>query len=177
MYRWSSVWQGFCDRWSILSIKKKKSLTGGSILSRWSAWPIVSIDSIGIDLSIHRWLCPSMILGLILVVSVLSVNPGYSLLCLSLLSLLLISSQHNFPFWAFMLIFYVDSAVLFSHYLCSVLIFCFIPALLCAYFSLFCSLLNYLGCFQKCLFRISRNKGFYTEFTLFRTILRIFFTK
>jgi hypothetical protein len=28
---------------------------------RWSAWPIVSIDSIGIDPSIHRRLCPTML--------------------------------------------------------------------------------------------------------------------
>jgi hypothetical protein len=27
---------------------------------RWSAWPIVSIDSIGIDPSIHRRLCPPL---------------------------------------------------------------------------------------------------------------------
>jgi hypothetical protein len=30
---------------------------------RWSAWPIVSIDIMGIDPSIHRLLCPPMIAG------------------------------------------------------------------------------------------------------------------
>ncbi len=51
--RWPSFRQGFHDRLSILSIKNKiKILTD---------WLIVSIDTINIDLSIHRRLCPAMI--------------------------------------------------------------------------------------------------------------------
>ncbi len=42
----------FCDRWWKLSIKKKKSLTRGSILSE--------VDSIGIDPSIHCQVCLAM---------------------------------------------------------------------------------------------------------------------
>ncbi len=55
---WSSVWQGFCDRWWILSIKKKKSLTDRSIIS------LVSMtNGIGINPSIHRQLCPAMVMA------------------------------------------------------------------------------------------------------------------
>ncbi len=45
MDRWPSVREVFYDRWSILSIKNKKSLTNGSITSM-KMRPKVSIDSI-----------------------------------------------------------------------------------------------------------------------------------
>jgi hypothetical protein len=60
MDRCPSVKEGFYDRLSILSIKNKiKSLTDGSITSM-KMRPKVSINTIGIDPSIHRRLCPSM---------------------------------------------------------------------------------------------------------------------
>ncbi len=39
---------------------KRKNLQPMDQYYRWSAWPIASIDSIGIDPSIHRRLCPSI---------------------------------------------------------------------------------------------------------------------
>jgi hypothetical protein len=60
---WKSVREGFYDRFLILSIKNKKSLTDGSIASM-KMRPKVSIDTISINQLIHRQLCPSMLLNL-----------------------------------------------------------------------------------------------------------------
>jgi hypothetical protein len=59
MDRWPSIREGFYDRLSILSIKNKKSLTDGSI-TLMKMRPKVSIDTIGMNPSIHRRLCPAM---------------------------------------------------------------------------------------------------------------------
>jgi hypothetical protein len=40
---------------------KGKNLRPMDPYYRWSAWPIISIDSISINPSIHRWLCPTMV--------------------------------------------------------------------------------------------------------------------
>ncbi len=69
LYRWIntiSQKSNFFHRWSILSVKLLKFLTDGSIDTFSVPWPIVSIDTIGIDPSII-WLklsCPFSVLAI-----------------------------------------------------------------------------------------------------------------